>query len=285
MSGDGPLTIGDMEIHWLKGGDFRLDGGTMFGPVPKALWEQRCPVDSENTILMCNDPLLVKTPRNIILIDTGLGNKLTAKQNKNFKVASPWGLLPGLKKLGITREDVTHVILTHGDFDHAGGVTMLTEHGKLQLTCPHAMHFLQKNEWEDICNPHPRTKSVYLTDDFALLDGRNLEIIDGDAEICTGISLRFSGGHTRGHQVVVIQSAGMSVVHMGDLFPTHYHSNPLWVMAYDNYPLEVIDRKLQYFSEYSMKDSWLSFYHDPFVRACRLDSEYKVKETWSASSF
>jgi glyoxylase-like metal-dependent hydrolase (beta-lactamase superfamily II) len=283
MGIDGPFTVGDMEIYWLQGGNFRLDGGTMFGPVPKVLWERSSPGDAENTILMCNDPLLVKTPNNIILIDTGLGNKLTAKQKNIYKISTPWDLPAGFEELGIAREEVTHVVLTHGDFDHAGGTTMLNGQGGLELTCPNAIHYLQKIEWEDICNPHPRAKSVYLAEDFSLFNGRNLAIIDGDAEICPGIILRYTGGHTRGHQLVEIHSAGMSVVHTGDLFPTHFHSNPLWVMAYDNFPLDVINRKIRYFSEYAGKNSWFTFYHDPVVRACRLDSAYKVKEIWASS--
>ncbi len=280
MIGDKPLTMGDVEIYWLKGGNFRLDGGAMFGPVPKALWSQRCPVDADNTILMCNDPLLVKTPHSIVLIDTGLGNKLTAKQKSIFKVATPWDIPAGLKTLGICREEVSHVVLTHGDFDHAGGVAMLTDKGQLELTCPYAKHFLQQNEWDDIVDLHPRAKSVYLAEDFSLLHGRNLEILDGDAEICPGIHIRFSGGHTRGHQVVEIRSGDMIAVHMGDLYPTHFHANPLWVMAYDNFPLEVINKKIEYFSEYSGQNSWFTFYHDPYVRACRLDRGHKLKETW-----
>jgi glyoxylase-like metal-dependent hydrolase (beta-lactamase superfamily II) len=281
MCGDGPLAIGDMEIYWLKGGNFRLDGGAMFGPVPKTLWEQRCPADRDNTLIFRNDPLLVKTPSNLVLVDTGLGNKLTTKQKSVFKVSTPWNLPAELNAIGLSREEITDVVLTHGDFDHAGGVAMLTDEGRLELTCPNARHFLQRKEWEDVVAPHPRAKSVYLEEDFSSLrDSHHLELIDGDVVICPGISLRFSGGHTRGHQVVDMRSGDMVVVHLGDLYPTHFHVNPLWVMAYDNYPLEVIDRKIEYFSEYSAQNSWFTFYHDPVVRACRLDTSGKICETW-----
>ncbi len=280
MFGDKPLTMGDVEIYWLKGGNFRLDDKSMFGTVSKALWAQRYPADADNTILMCNDPLLVKTPHNIVLIDTGLGNKLTAKQNSIFKVSTSWDIPAGLQALGIARESVTHVVLTHGDFDHAGGVAMLTDKGTLELTCPNAVHFLQKKEWEDIANPPLLAKSTYLPEDFSLLRGRKLEIIEGDAEICPGIRLRFSGGHTRGHQLVEICSGERVAVHMGDLYPTHFHTNPLWVTAYDNFPMEVITRKIEFFSEYSLQNSWFTFYHDPFVRACRMDRQHQVSETW-----
>lgn len=280
MCGDEPLTIGDVEIYWLKGGTFHLDGGAMFGPVPKALWAHRCPVDADNTIRMCNDPLLVKTPHSIVLIDTGLGNKLTAKQNSIFKVSTSWDIPAGLKALGIDRSDVTHVVLTHGDFDHAGGVAMLNDHGRLELTCPNAIHFLQKMEWEDIANPHLRSKSVYLAEDFSLLHSHNLELIDGDSEICPGIQLRYSGGHTRGHQLVDIHSGDVSAIHLGDLYPTHFHTKPLWVMAYDNFPLQVINKKIEYFSQYAGQNCWFTFYHDPSLRACQLDSGGEIKAIW-----
>ena len=276
-----PLIIGDVEISWLDGGSFHLDGGAMFGPVPKALWSPLCPADEENSFLLRNDPLLVKTPQCLVLVDTGLGNKLTAKQKTVFKVASPWDLPAGLNNLGFAREDVTHVILTHGDFDHAGGIVMLSDDGQPELTCPNAIKKKKKKEWEDIGNPHPRAKSVYLKEDFAELRRSSLlELVDGNEQVCPGVSLRFSGGHTRGHQLVEIRSGEMTAVHLGDLFPTHFHVNPLWVMAYDNYPLEVIDRKLEYFAEYSSQNTWFTLYHDPQIRACRLDAAKKVKETW-----
>ena len=280
MYGKEPLVIGDMELYWLHGGNFRLDGGAVFGAVPKALWGQRCSVDAENTLLMCNDPLLIKTAQSIVLVDTGLGNKLSEKQKAIYQVVSTWDLPACLEELGIAREEVTHVILTHGDFDHAGGVAMLSHRGRLQLTFPRAKHYLQKEEWEDIKAPHPRAKSVYLPEDFSLLQNSNLELLDGDGEICPGIYLRFSGGHTRGHQIVEIRSAHQVAVHLGDLFPSHLHANPLWVMAYDNYPLTVIRRKIEYFTHYSAQDSWFTFYHDPSVRACRLDCRHKVKDIW-----
>ena len=141
-----PLGIGDMQIHWLGGGDFRLDGGTMFGPVPKVLWQKRYPADALNTIHMCNDPLLVKTPDTLLLIDSGLGNKLTDKQNSIFQVSPPWDLPSQLGLLGISREDVDLVILTHCDFDHAGGIEMINADGGRELTFPRATHLIQETE-------------------------------------------------------------------------------------------------------------------------------------------
>lgn len=277
-----PLKIGDFQIHWLNGGHCRLDGGSMFGAVPKVLWEKKCPADAANTIPISNDALLVRTPDHNIIIDTGLGNKLTEKQQVIFQV-TPWLLLSELEELGLSPGDIDSVILTHCDFDHAGGVVMHDEAGREKLSFPKGIHYIQQSEWEDVEQPCKRAQSTYLAENFRLLkkEGR-IELIDGDHEVCPGIRLRHTGGHTRGHQLVEIQSKGESAVHLGDLFPTRFHTNPLWIMAYDNFPLEVIECKEEYFGHYLQKDSWFTFYHDLQVKACKLDDQGAIRKTWPA---
>ncbi len=275
------LTIGDIKIHWLQGGNFLLDGGTMFGPVPKSLWQKRYAPDEDNLIPLCNDPILVQTHEKNILIDSGLGNKLSEKQQRIFRVSPPWNIPKQLEQLGLSRSDIDIVILTHCDFDHAGGIIMIGENGDEELTWPKAVHIIQQDEWEDVENPCRRALSTYLPNNFAKLktDG-DIQLINGDQSICDGVAVRKSGGHTRGHQIVEIFDQEASAVHLGDLFPTHAQLNPLWVMAYDNFPLEVIDRKEQYFQQYSQKDSWFLFYHDPFMRACKLGDDLTISSTW-----
>lgn len=276
-----PLDIGNFELHWLKGGDFKLDGGTMFGAVPKVLWRKRYPVDDNNCIRMCNDPLLIKTPGSLILIDSGLGNKLTDKQRRIFQVSSPWDIPERLASLAMRREDIDLVILTHCDFDHAGGIEMINAARERELTFPKATHLIQEAEWQDVLDPGERNKATYLADNFTLLKEKGrLQLVAGDIEICSGIRLRPSGGHTRGHQIVEISSQGQMAVHLGDLLPTHAHGNPLWIMAYDNFPLEAIERKKAYFEEYSRKNSWFTLYHDPFFRAVRFDAEREIVASW-----
>jgi glyoxylase-like metal-dependent hydrolase (beta-lactamase superfamily II) len=275
------LTIGDFQIYWLNGGNFRLDGGTMFGAVPKVLWSRKCEADADNTLPFTNDVHLVRTPEHNIIIDTGLGNKLTEKQLSIFGVTAPWSVDSDLTELGLSRQDIDFVLLTHCDFDHAGGIVMHDAEGNEALTFPNAVHYVQKTEWEDVENPCHRGQSTYWPENFNLLKQEGtLEIIEGELEVVPGVTLRHTGGHTRGHQLVEMYSKGKTAVHLGDLFPSHFHSNPLWIMAYDNFPLEVIDRKEEYFRHYQQKDSWFTFYHDPLVKACKLDRQGNINTIW-----
>ena len=276
-----PLSLGEFQIYWLNGGNFRLDGGTMFGAVPKVLWEKKCPADIHNTLPFCNDVLLVKTASHNLIIDTGLGNKLTPKQLSIFQVTSPWSLIDDLAEMGLSRQDISHVLLTHCDFDHAGGVVMHNTEKEEELTFPEAVHFVQKAEWEDVETPCRRAKSTYWPNNFAQLKNNGqLTIVDGEHEVVPGIRLRHTGGHTRGHQLVELVSKGETAVHLGDLFPTHAHTNPLWIMAYDNFPLEVINRKEEYFRHYQKRNSWFTFYHDPSIKACKLDKDFQLSQQW-----
>jgi len=267
------LNLGEFHIYWLNGGHFRLDGGTMFGAVPKVLWEKKCAADKKNTIPMCNDVLLVKTPEHNILIDTGIGNKLSDKLLSIFQVTKEWSLITELAELGLTRADIDLVLLTHCDFDHAGGIVMQNQ-DREELSFPNAVHYIQQKEWEDVEQPNRRAKSTYWPENFSLLKKKGkLQIISGDREVISGVKLIHTGGHTRGHQLVELCSNGETAVHLGDLYPTHAHTNPLWIMAYDNFPLEVINRKEEYFEYYQKLDSWFTFYHDTTIKACKLNEQ------------
>lgn len=277
------LQLGKVTVEWLGGGGFRLDGGSMFGPVPKVLWQKRYPADAQNTIAMVNDPLLVRTPTCNVIIDSGLGNKLTEKQKEIYKVDPPWDVPEGLMGAGLSPEDIDYVILTHGDFDHAGGITMVDSAGNLRLTFPQARHVLHRFEWEDICNPCLRAQSTYLKENFQLLrEGANLVLTESEFKVCPEINVIHTGGHTRGHQIVEIHSDGQTAMHLGDLLPTHVHVNPLWVMAYDNFPLTVIEKKIEFLNRCEADNIWITSYHDPEIRAFRLGPDRVVVEHFSA---
>jgi len=277
------LKIGEFVVSWLEGGVFEIDGGSMFGVVPRVLWEKKCASTSDNHVRLANSPMLVQTPHGNLLIETGLGNKLTEKQKGIFRVRQEWDLLAGLARLGLSREAISHVILTHGDFDHAGGITMQNETGGLELTFPAAMHHIQHQEWEDVLSPNKRSADAYWSENFAgLVEGKNLRLVDGEEEILPGVRVVRTGGHTRGHQAVWLESAGETALHLGDLLPMPAYSNPLWITAYDNFPLDSIAAKVQFLDQAIRADAWLLFYHDPEILACKLDGDGAVREAFCA---
>ncbi|MCX7770167.1 MAG: MBL fold metallo-hydrolase [Proteobacteria bacterium] len=277
----GPFKLGDFELFWLNGGEFELDGGAMFGVVPKALWSKKYPVTEDNYIPMVAYPILIKTNKGLLLIETGLGNKLTLKQKEIFRVKGEWDLVDELRELGYERTDIEHVIITHFDFDHSGGLIMENGKSDLELTFPKAKIYLQKNEWEDVLNPNKRSINTFWKINYEKLgESKNLYLLDGQYEVLDGITVIPTGGHNRGHQIVIIRSKDNVAIHFADLMPTHAHYNPLWVMAYDNYPLESISKK-EYWENYCLKnDAWIIFYHDPFVLAGKFDEKGNLKEKW-----
>jgi glyoxylase-like metal-dependent hydrolase (beta-lactamase superfamily II) len=275
------LQIGDIEIFWLNGGEFELDGGTMFGAVPKVLWSKRFPADDENYIKLLNAPLLVRAADKLVIIDSGLGNKFSDKQKKIFRVTREWSLEDDLSALGLCREDIDTVVLTHCDFDHAGGIVMSGLEGSPELTFPNAVHYIQEKEWHDVQNPNIRATHTYWEENFQGLErSGKLTLVSGSCEVAPGVTVELTGGHTRGHQIVRIESGNQRAIHLADLLPTHVHTSPLWIMAYDNFPLEVIELKRRIMKEAVESDSWFTFYHDPFMMACKLDVNGKVVESF-----
>jgi glyoxylase-like metal-dependent hydrolase (beta-lactamase superfamily II) len=264
------LKIGEVEIFWLDGGRIRLDGGPMFGPVPKALWSKKVKVDDDNCIAIDNSAMLLITPSAKIIVDSGIGDKMTARQQEHFHVHKPWRIPENLKQLGLSCDDIDLVIPTHADFDHAGGLTRHDDAGKPVPTFPKAQYIFQKKEWEVVKNPDRRSATSYWPENFAgLEEGRNLQIIDGDYQVTPEVKLFLTGGHTIGHQGLEINSKGESAVHLGDLLPSQNHLHPLWVIAYDDYPMEVIAVKERLLPVCAGKQSWLLFYHDTEICAGR----------------
>lgn len=277
----GPFRLGEFELYWLNGGEFELDGGAMFGVVPKVLWSKKYPVNQDNYIPLVAWPILVNKKGVLILIETGLGNKLTEKQREIFRVKKEWSLVDELKTLGISRENISYVILTHFDFDHSGGLVMFNEERKLELTFPKAKYVIQKKEWDDVLNPNRRSINTFWRINYEkVMDMNNLFLVDGEYEVIDGVKVVHTGGHNAGHQIVIIESCKDMAIHFGDLMPMHSHYNPLWVMAYDNYPLESIKQK-EYWENFALKNNaWITFYHDPFVLACKFDEKGSLKEKW-----
>ncbi len=275
--------LGDFELIWLNGGRFELDGGAMFGVVPKVLWQKKYPANGDNLISMNAWPILVKTPTSLVLIESGLGNKLTDKQKKIYRVQEEWKVIEELSLLGISREDIDVVILTHYDFDHAGGVIMQNGSGALELAFPRARHVLQRTEWASVMNPNIRNINTYWPVNNELMRGSsNLELVDGEMEVVPGITVVHTAGHNGGHQIIRMESNGQVALHLGDLLPTHAHANPLWVMAYDNYPMDSIAMKEKWIRKGVEEGSWFTLYHDAFLLACKLGDKDTIIARWEA---
>lgn len=262
------MRLGEFTIRWFSDGDYKLDGGAMFGVVPKVVWTRKYPVDDQNFIPLALNAVLIEAPDAKVLIDTGYGTKLTAKQIQMFHLEQPPTLLQSLAEGGIRPEEIDYVVYSHMHHDHASGATYRDEDGKLRPTFPNAKHVMQRLEWEEAQNPNTRSAHAYWAENWdALQDAGLLMPVDGDHTLVPGVRLIHTGGHTRGHQAVLVESGGETALHLGDLLPTRAHLNPLWVMAYDDYPMDSIKAKEHWIGRAKAEGWWLTLYHDPELHA------------------
>lgn len=272
------LKVGPYQIKPVPTGLFGLDGGAMFGTVPKVLWEKTNPADSSNRIQMEARGLLLLGEKHRVLIDCGVGSdfivkygdKLGAKFSEMYAVDSQKAsLLGSLKRWGLTPDDVTDVILTHLHFDHAGGATTSDANGKLVPTFKNATYYVQKRNLETARNPNLREKASYYSANFEpLIEAGVLKILDGAVEnLLPGISVLLTDGHTVGQQVVKVTDGANTVLFCGDLIPTSTHIRLPWVMGYDLQPLQLIEEKRTVLNQ-AAKEKWhLVFEHDPYIDA------------------
>ena len=259
------MKLGKFTLISLSDGTFWLDGGAMFGVVPKVIWEKLNPADELNRIELGLNPLLIQTGEKNILIDTGIGDKFDEKFKKIFRVDKSQHLLNSLGNIGLKPEDIDIVINTHLHFDHCGGNTCVKE-GKIVPTFPNAKYVIQKGEWENAINPNERTRASYLKENFVPIEeAGQLELIEGDVEILPGIRVYVTGGHTKSHQVVFIEAGDKKAVYLGDLIPTASHIKLPYIMGYDLYPIETLEKKRELLPK-AISENWLLvFEHDPKI--------------------
>jgi glyoxylase-like metal-dependent hydrolase (beta-lactamase superfamily II) len=264
----------DITLHPLSDGFFGLDGGAMFGVAPRVLWQKTNPPDEHNRILLALRPLLIRTPSETIVVDAGIGRKYGDGFNRMFNVDDSDTLETSLARCGVAPGQVTGVVLTHLHFDHAGGVTKLDGDGRPVPTFPDAKHFVQADEWHDATHPNRRTRGSYRDDDFLPLEAAGLlELVDGDVELTPNISLLCTGGHTRGHQIVLVETSEGRAVYWSDLVPTASHVNIPYVMAYDLFPLVTIEQK-ERLLERAAAECWTCFFeHEPGFAAGTVASD------------
>ncbi|MEE2859075.1 MAG: MBL fold metallo-hydrolase [Candidatus Neomarinimicrobiota bacterium] len=272
--------IGEWKVSSLETGDFRLDGGAMMGSVPKVLWEKTNPADSLNRIDLSLRCLLLEKGSNKILIETGMGNKLTSNFIQRFNVnQSKHPLKDRLEEIGLHIEDITHVILTHLHFDHAGGATTLNDDNLLVPTFPNAKYYISKKNWSAGFNPSPRDSASYLKINYEPLEKiGKIILLDDNVEIIDGISTMVVNGHTEGQQLIKINGNGDSLVFCSDLIPLKSHIQLPWIMGYDLNAVLTLKEKEEFLNEAVEKKWWLWFYHDPSTIAVKIDYGKKYYE-------
>ncbi len=264
------MHLGDIEVKFLDGGSFGLDGGAMFGVVPKTLWEKKSPPDERNRIRMRANSLLVRAAGKTILIETGNGTKLESKLKSIYKIADGDPLLDSLHKAGAQPSEIDIVINTHLHFDHSGGNTHFAN-GLVVPTFPRARYIVQKSELDHAFHPIERDCASYFRENYQpLVDSQQWELVDGDATILPGISVEPIPGHNASIQAVKLTSAGKTLVFVADLLPTRHHIPLPWIMAYDLYPVQTLETKRKWVQQI-VKGGWIVvFGHDPDMDAATL---------------
>ncbi len=271
------FTVGRLQCHALEGGMQRLDGGAMFGVVPKPLWERRIVPDERNRIPLALRCLLVEHDDGPVLIDTGLGNKETAKFKDIYGVENEGRtgrtcLEDALAERGYRPEDVRWVINTHLHFDHAGGNTFRDPDGNVALSFPRARYVVQKGELDFASHTNERTAASYLAPNFATVP---FTLLDGEAEVLPGLRSVPTPGHVPYHQSILVESGGERACFLADVVPTSAHLPLPWIMAYDLEPLVTLESKRRLYARAELEGWLLLFEHDPAVVGGRLGRDGK----------
>lgn len=278
----------NFELYTIETGDFKLDGGAMFGVVPKTLWSRDIPADENNRIQMTMRCLLIKSTKTgkIYLIDNGLGTKFSEKMMKIYQVDfSERDMQKSFKEHGFSFDDVTDVIFTHLHFDHCGGTSYLDEAGNSKFTFPNAEYHVTKTHWETATNPNVREKASFLPENInPLKETDKLNLVDEHHEFEPGLSTIVVNGHTLGQQLPLIEGDGKKLCFVADLLPTHVHVPLPWVMGYDMYPAETLKEKEEFLQRVVEEDFSLYLEHDYYKELIKIehnDGKYSVAESFS----
>jgi len=277
------MKIGDYTIHPVQTGLFKLDGGAMFGVVPKNLWQKTNPSDDQNRIDMCTRALFLDSVKKKILVDTGIGYKLSDKVNKIYDVDfSEYTLEKSLASLGVNKSDITDVILTHLHFDHAGGNTEYNENKEPVPAFPNAVYHVQKKHYEWALNPTERDRASFFPENYKPLENAKvLNLTDGEHKFDEFITLLPVNGHTNNMQMVKISDEKNSMLYLADLIPTAGHIPAPYIMGYDLFPLTTLEEKHKYLKEITENEMMIFFEHDPHNMAGKIGKNergYFLKE-------
>lgn len=266
------MQLGDYSVEVIQDAEFRLDGGAMFGVVPRQLWSQVCPPDDENRIRMNMNCVLIDAGAEKILIETGIGDKWPAKHASRYAIERARPLAETLQaQTGVSAGEITIVVNTHLHFDHAGGNTKLDDAGNVVPTFPNARYFVAQAELDHAEQPTERDRASYLPENWrSLIDSGQLEGKDADYEVVPGLRMQTIAGHNRSMQCWQLDRGGKTMFGFADLVPMRAHVRLPWIMGYDLYPVETLDAKKRLLPR-AAKEGWLClFYHDADEPVCRL---------------
>jgi glyoxylase-like metal-dependent hydrolase (beta-lactamase superfamily II) len=264
------MHLGEIEVLYLDGGSFALDGGAMFGVVPKVLWEKKSPPDEKNRIHMRANSLLVRAAGKTIVVETGNGTQWDPKLRAIYAIQDGDPLIDSLAKTGVQRKDINLVVNTHLHFDHAGGNTRLAN-DRVVPNFPNAQYIVQRGELEHANRPTERDRASYFPDHLQAISKEGLwSLTEGNQEILPGISVERIPGHNADIQAIKISGGGKTLAFVADLLPTRHHIQLPWIMAYDLYPLQTLETKRQWLPRI-IEGGWIVvFGHDPDVAAATL---------------
>jgi glyoxylase-like metal-dependent hydrolase (beta-lactamase superfamily II) len=256
------LPLGDFELSIFSDGTYPLDGGAFFGVIPKVMWSRKAPADEKNYVQADLNSLLIRTGKKTVLVETGMGNKLSDRMVKFY--GQPAKLLANLAAAGISPEDIDIVINTHLHFDHCGWNTIRNKDGKIVPTFPRAKYYAPEGEWQYARKPSERDAISYIPDNYdPLVQSGQMTLLKGGEEIVPGITVKTFPGHTAHMQAVIVESKGRTACYISDLIPTTAHIDIAWGMGFDLYPLQTIGSKQQYYAK-AIAQKWLTvFTHDP----------------------
>jgi len=266
------MHIGDYRVEIVPDTEFHLDGGAMFGVVPRNLWAQVCPPDDQNRIRMNMNCVFIDTGDEKVLIETGIGDKWTPNEVAMYGIQREHSLAETLRsKTGVDADDVTIVVNTHLHFDHSGGNTRQDERGKIVPTFRNARYFVSRSELEHADRPTERDRASYLPENWVpLKDSGQLELKDSEYEVVPGLRMETQPGHNRSMQCWRLERGGEIVFGFSDLVPMRAHIRFPWIMGYDLFPLDTLEAKKRLLPQAAREDWLCVFYHDPESPICRL---------------